>query len=131
MRLRLLAASVVLPTLVGCFGPNRSERLADRVTTAVIANDMRPVEKDFNAIVRPKLENRQLVGRLSDQLNALGRFKGVHEITPSGTSDGKHSFEADFEKAKWVEELVIDSDGKVAAFHIHRAGQDATREGGE
>jgi len=105
--------------------------LANRVTTAVIVNDMRPVEKEFNAIVRPKLENRQLVGRLSDQLNALGRFKGVRETTPRDASDGKHTFEADFEKAKWVEDIVIDADGKIAAFHIHQAGPGTAGDAGD
>lgn len=131
MRLRLIAAIVVLPVLAGCFGPNRNERLADRVTRAVLANDMRPVVKEFNAIVRPKLENRQLVGRLSDQLNALGRFKGVRETTSRDASDGKHTFDAIFEKAKWVEDIVVDADGKIAAFHIHQAGPGSARETGE
>jgi hypothetical protein len=131
VRVRLIAAIVVLPLLAGCFGPNRNERLADRVTKAVLANDMQPVEKEFNAIVRPKLANRQLLGRLSDQLNTLGRFKGVRETTPRDAADGKHTFEADFEKAKWIEDLVIDSDGKIAAFHIHQAGSGVAPQAGE
>jgi hypothetical protein len=128
MRTRVIAALAVLPMFVGCFGPNKNERLADRVTGAIMANDMRPVEKEFNAIVRPKLENRQQVGRLSDQLNALGRFKGVRETTPRGTPDGKHIFEVDFQKAKWVEDMAIDADGKIASFHIHQAGGSSAEE---
>jgi hypothetical protein len=116
---KLVAACMLVLMLTGCFGPNNSERLADRVTTAIIANDMRPVEKEFNAIVRPKLENRQMVGRLSDQLNTLGRFKGVRETTSRGAPGGAHTFEADFEKAKWVEDMTIDQDGKIATFHVH------------
>jgi hypothetical protein len=128
VRAKLVAAIAVLSVLTGCFGPNHSERLADRVTSAIVANDMRPVLKEFNAIVRPKLENRQLVGRLSDQLNTLGRFKGVRETTPREASDGKHTFEADFQKAKWVEDMVIDADGKIAAFHIRQAGGSSAQE---
>jgi hypothetical protein len=125
VRAKFLAAFAVLPALAGCFGPNHNERLAERVTSAIIANDMRPVEKNFNAIVRPKLENRQQVGRLSDQLNMLGRFKGVRETTSRGTGDGKHVFEVRFEKATWVEDMAIDADGKIAAFHIHQSGSSA------
>lgn len=121
MRGKIFGASIALLSLTGCFGPNGAERLADRVTTAIIANDMRPVEKNFNALVRPKLENRQAVGRLSDQLNRLGRFRGVHEKTPRGAPPGTHVFEADFEKEKWVEDMSIDQDGKVAGFHVHRS----------
>lgn len=84
-----------------------------------------PVEPDFNAIVRPKLENRAAVGRLSDQLNALGKLKGVHETTAKDVQGGRHRFNVEFEKATWVEDLVLDSDGKVAAFHIRPPSADA------
>ena len=106
--------------LSGCFGPNHNERLADRVTSAIVANDMRPVSKEFNAIVRPKLEDRASVGRLSDELNALGAFKGAHETTPHEAPAGKHTFSARFEKATWVEDMTLDQDGKIASFHVHR-----------
>jgi hypothetical protein len=105
----------------GCGGANhQNEHLADQVTKAIIANDMRSVEKEFNAMVRPKLENRASVGRLSDELNALGKFEGVHETTPQGSEGGKHTFAAKFEKATWVEDMTLDQDGKIAAFHVHR-----------
>ena len=106
--------------LAGCGGDGgHAAHLADKVTRAVIANDMRPVEPEFNAIVRPELENRQAVGRLSDQLNALGAFRGVKETTPFGTLPGKHVFDARFVKATWVEDMAIDRDGKIASFRIH------------
>lgn len=107
--------------VAGCGGAHHeNEHLADQVTRAIIANDMRPVEKEFNAIVRPKLENRASVGRLSDELNTSGKFEGVHETTPQSSADGKHTFEAKFEKATWVEDMTLDQDGKITAFHVHR-----------
>ncbi|MFY9779839.1 MAG: hypothetical protein WAJ85_04930 [Candidatus Baltobacteraceae bacterium] len=98
---------------------NRYERLADDVTKAIVANDMRPVEGDFNALRRPQLEDRAKVGQLSNDLNALGAFKGVKETTPSGASEGYHTFSAAFEKATWNEDMTLDADGKIAAFHVH------------
>ena len=71
-RVKKLTLFVAVSALAGCFGENHYEQTADSVTKAIMANDMRPVESDFNAIVRPKLLNRAHVGELSDQLNALG-----------------------------------------------------------
>jgi hypothetical protein len=98
---------------------NRYERLADNVTKAILANDMRPVESDFNALRRPQLEDRVKVGQLSNDLNALGAFKGVKETTPSTAREGYHTFSASFERATWSEDMTLDADGKIAAFHVH------------
>ncbi len=61
--MKKLMIFVALAALAGCFGENHNEKTADTVTKAIMANDMRPVEADFNAIVRPKLLNRAHVGR--------------------------------------------------------------------
>jgi hypothetical protein len=116
--MRRAFASLALLALVACGGPNANEKLADRVTEAIVNNDIRPVEKDFNALTRPKL-TRAAVGRLSDQLNALGKFHRTHETTPKGAPAGRHTFDAIFDKATWHEDMVLDEDGKIAAFYIH------------
>jgi hypothetical protein len=105
--------------LAACASENANEKLADRVTAAIVNNDVQPVEKDFNALTRPKL-TRGSVGRLSDQLNALGKFDRTHETTPTDMTGGRHTFDAVFEKATWHEDLMLDEDGKIAAFYIHR-----------
>lgn len=119
MRRFALPAVAAVLLLAGCFGENHYEKLADQVTKAIVANDMRPVEPEFNAIVRPKLLNRSRVGQLSDELNALGALKGIKENTPSGAPAGEHTFAAEFQKATWSEDMLIDADGKIAAFHVH------------
>jgi hypothetical protein len=111
----------------GCFGPNQYEKQADLVTKAIIANDMRPVEKDFNALVRPKLDSRARVGALSDELVALGAFKGAKENTPANAPARSHKFEAAFEKATWVECMSYDEDGKISAFDVLPPGQHCPR----
>ena len=105
--------------LVACAGENHYEQLADRVTKAIVVNDMRPVEPEFNALTRKALENRETVGRLSDDLIALGAFKRTREDTPKDAPQGKHTFVAEFEKGNWDEDMLIDADGKIAAFHVH------------
>ena len=68
-------APLVLVTAVllgGCGGENANEKLAGRVTAAIIANDITPVQGDFNALIRPKL-TRASVGKLSDQVAPYGK----------------------------------------------------------
>ncbi len=115
-----IAAIVVAVALALVFRPhpNHNEELATQVTQAIVKNDMTPVEKNFNAMVRPRLENRAAVGRLSDDLHGLGTFKDVKEDTPSGSPAGFHHFQAHFEKGTWVEDMTLDGDGKISGFHV-------------
>jgi len=124
-----IVAIVAAVVLVFVFRPhaNHNEQLATDVTKAIVNNDMRPVEKEFNAVVRPRLENRAKVGRLSDDLRALGPLKAIKEDTPAGSPAGKHHFQAQFEKGTWVEDLTIDADGKISAFQVHDPEANSTR----
>jgi hypothetical protein len=97
---------------------NHYEHLADQVTKAIAANDMRPVEGEFNALRRPQLEDRGKVGRLSDFVNAEGAFKSVKEDTPAGSQAGYHHFTAHFAKGDLAEDMTLDADGKIADFHV-------------
>lgn len=112
---------LVLPALAlaACAGENHYEQLADQVTKAIVANDMRPVEKDFNALARPQLENRAKVGQLSDELNALGSFKRTRELQVGNEAADVHTLNAEFSKGNWQIQMRIDADGKIAAFRIH------------
>ena len=92
--------------------------LADRITKALAANDMRPVEPEFNALRRPQLESHGKVGRLSDFVNREGAFKRTKEDTPKDAPAGYHHFIAQFEKGNLSEDLTLDGDGKVANFHV-------------
>jgi hypothetical protein len=98
---------------------NKAEHLANDVTQAILKNDMSPVRQDFNAITRAQLDNRAKVGRLSDDLHALGTLKSIKEDTPKDAAAGYHHFAAQFEKGTWAEDLTIDSEGKISAFHVH------------
>ena len=117
-KLMALAPALAALSLGGCFGPNHNEQLADQVTKAIVANDMRPVEGDFNALVRPRLLNRARVGELSDELNGLGAFRRVKETTPKDATQGQHTFDAEFAKATWKEVMTLDSEGKIASFYV-------------
>lgn len=122
-------ASALVPLVLGVFvvisavrliffHENKYEHLAAQITRAIAANDMRPVEKDFNAIRRPQLENRAKVGGLSDFVNAEGKLEKIKEQTVSDAKTGEHRFVATFEKGRRAEDLTVDADGKVVDFHI-------------
>ncbi len=117
-RSRPFLAALVL-ALAACAGENHYEQLADQVTRAIVANDMRPVEKDFNALARPQLENRARVGQLSDELNGLGSFKRTRELKVGNEAADVHTLNAEFAKGNWQIQMRIDADGKIAAFRIH------------
>ena len=128
--MKCLSAIVVAAgafALAGCAHENHTEQLADQVTRAIVANDMRPVAPEFNALVRPKLMQHEQVGRLADQLAPLGNFKRTKENTPAGTPAGTHQLIAEFERGTRVEDLTFDSEGKIAAFHLHSASESSAR----
>jgi hypothetical protein len=102
---------------------NRYEKLATDVTKALAANDMRPVEKDFNAITRAKLADRGKVGTLSDFVNAEGALASMKEDTPSGSNPNFHHFVATFKNGKRAEDLTVDNDGKIADFHVRPSAE--------
>jgi hypothetical protein len=122
----MLPVIAVVLALAGAFSlfsrhENRYERLATDVTEAIENNDMRPVERRFNALRRPELEDRAKVGALSDFVNAGGKLKRIKEDTPKDASVGYHHFIAEFEKGTRSEDLTLDADGKIAAFHVRPA----------
>lgn len=97
---------------------NRYEKLATNITNAIANNDMRPVEKNFNAIRRTQLQDRARVGNLANMVVPLGKLKRSKENTPSGAPAGYHQFTEQFEKGTLFEKYQLDSDGKVVNFFI-------------
>ncbi len=116
----LLAILAVVVALFVIFRhhENRYERMADAITQALARNDMTPVQKDFNAIDRPELQNRERVGKLSDLVVSLGAFKGSKEDTPAGSAAGYHQFIESFASGTLEEKYQLDADGKITKFHI-------------
>jgi len=113
----VLAIAAAIWTLVHP-GANKDEALAERVTVAIMHNDMAPVADDFSPTTRVKLSNRQTVARLSDDLNGLGKLQSLKEDTPAASAAGYHHFQVQFEKATWVEDITYDADGKILGFHV-------------
>lgn len=115
-----LLALVTLAVLVtGCSFKNNAEKEADKITKAVIANNMDPVMKDFDSQLRAKI-TPIAVAQYSTELRQQGGYKGIKEV-PAGANatPGEHDFIATFEKHNYTEMMVLDDDGHVRSWKFH------------
>ncbi|MBV8728105.1 MAG: hypothetical protein JO233_09980 [Candidatus Eremiobacteraeota bacterium] len=110
-----LAAAVLV---AGCSTKNRYEREADKITQAVIANNMAPVFGDFDSQAQATIR-RVAVARLADELNGQGKYQGVQEIQVQNEPPATHTFNAKFEKHTYTEIMTLDDNGKVRTWNIH------------
>jgi hypothetical protein len=69
-----LVAAAAASGLAACSFQNQDEREADRITQAVIKNDLKPVESD---IAKGISITRVKVAEWSDELNAQGKLLSV------------------------------------------------------
>jgi hypothetical protein len=122
MTSRALRAAIVVATLflaAACSFQNRNEREAEKITNAVIANDLRPVQNDIGkgiAITRVQ------VAEWSDELNAQGKLLAVKETT-TDCAAGWHCFVVKFQKHTYVERMRYDENGKVVNWNFHMVPQ--------
>jgi len=114
---RALLAVGAAAILAGCAFQNHNEREAERITRAVVGNDLRPVQDDLAkgiAITRVK------VAQWSDELNAQGKLLAVKETT-AGCDPGWHCFDVKFQKHDYAERMRFDESGKVVDWDFHMA----------
>ena len=116
---RALAIATAVALLAGCSFQNRSEREADRITRAVIANDFKPVEND---VAKGIAITRVQIAQWSDELNAQGKLLSLKEIT-ANCSPGWHCFDVKFQKHDYVERMRFDESGKVVNWDFHLVRQ--------
>ena len=119
MKRSVAAFALVLVALAGCSFQNKNEREADKITRAVIANDMSGVVDDFDPAIRSQI-TRVKVAQLSDELNAQGKYEGLKE-NDANCRTGYVCFDAAFEKRPYHEVMKVGSDGKVQAWSTHSA----------
>ena len=119
MNRRLAALALIGLTLSACSFQNKNEREADKITKAVIANDMRPIMDDLDPAIKGSI-TRVRVAQLSDELNDQGAYKGLKE-NDTGCRTGFVCFDVNFEKRPYREVMKVGSDGKVQSWYIHTA----------
>lgn len=118
-RLRPVLIGLALVALAGCSFESGNEREADRMTRAVINNDLRPVEND---IAKGITIARVKVAEWSDELNEQGKLISVKETT-AGCDPGWHCFDVRFEKHRYLERMRFDENHKVVDWQFHMTQQ--------
>jgi len=119
MNRRLTAVALLAVALSACSFQNKNEREADKITKAVMANDVRPVMDDFDPAIKSSI-TRVRVAQLADELADQGKYKGLKE-NDQGCRTGYVCFDVDFEKRPYKEVMKVGSDGKVQSWYIHAA----------
>jgi hypothetical protein len=102
--------------LAGCSFENKYEREADRITRAVMNNDLAPVQND---IAKGTSISRVQIAEWADELDAQGKLLSVKETQPC--DPGAHCFIVKFEKRTYREELAMDDQGKVTHWTFRMA----------
>lgn len=118
-----VAGLLALAVLAGCASHNKYEQQADKLTRAVVANDMSSVKDDFDPSMQGQV-TRVKVAELSDELNAQGAYKGLKE-NDQNCPPAAHCFDVTFEKRSYREALAMNDRNKVTAWRIH-AGEPGT-----
>jgi len=106
----LIAAALLL---AGCSFENKYEREADKITHAVMNDDLSPIKNDIAPGVKI---SRVQIAEWSDELSSQGKLESVKETTPC--QPGFHCFTVKFEKATYNEQLAMDDQGKVTDWHF-------------
>jgi hypothetical protein len=114
MRPALLIAALLA---AACSFQNRNEREAERITRAVVDNDLRPVQAD---IAKGVTITRVQIAEWSDELTAQGKLLSIKETT-TDCQPGWHCFDVKFQKRAYVERMRFDENGKVVNWDFHMA----------
>jgi hypothetical protein len=113
---RLLAVAALV-SLAACSFQNKYEREAEKMTRAVMNNDLSPVRDD----IAPGIHiTRVQVAEWSDELSAQGKLQSVKETTAS-CAPGWHCFNVAFEKHDYLERMRYNENGKVVEWQFHMA----------
>ena len=118
---RIAAVSTLALLASGCSFQNKYEREADRITRAVLGNDLTPVRGDIASGINV---SRVQIAQWSDELNQQGKLLSVKEVT-TNCEPGWHCFDVKFEKHDYAERMRFDENGKVVDWRFHMATANA------
>lgn len=124
MKARSAAVAVLCAAvaLAGCSFENKYEREADKITKAVMANNLSDVKGDLAPALLEKITRVQ-IAEASDELNDQGKLESIKEVNPcpADTPVGEHCFLVKFEKSTYQETLAMDDQDKVVYWHFRIA----------
>lgn len=104
--------------VAGCTFENKNERLAHRITSAVMANDVAGVA----ALFSPKAHiTRMTVAQYSYELNAQGHLRSIVQTHPCDARGGWLCFDAVFDKRIYREHMRVNKNGLITDWFYHVA----------
>jgi hypothetical protein len=110
---RTLAALAAIVVLAGCSFQNKYEKEAQKITEAVMNNNLQPVHDDIADRIKI---TRVQVAAMSDELGEAGKLVSLKETT-TNCPPGTHCFDVKFEKRSYVEHMRLDDQGKVVDWN--------------
>ena len=117
-RTHYIAALLCAATLLAaCSFENKYEREADKITRAVMNNDLAPVKSDIAPGVNI---SRVQVAEWSDELSEQGKLESIKE-NDTNCDPGFHCFDVKFEKHEYREEMALDDQDKVTQWRFKMA----------
>ena len=115
MNARFYCIVVASAVLAGCSFQNRYEREAQSFTTAVINNDLRPVQSQ----IAPGIKiTRIQIAEWADELAERGKIESLRQTTTDCPSTA-HCFIVKFAHGTYKEEMRLDDKGRIAAWRFH------------
>ena len=116
---RFWTCALAALSIAGCAGDHNLAQ-ADKITRAVINNNMAPVVGDLDPTIKDQV-TRIRVAELSDELNAQGAYQGLKQDT-AWCRTGYVCFDVQFAgKRPYHEIMKVGSDGKVQYWWIRAA----------
>ena len=118
MRVRAVCAALALAIAASACAQqqNDPQALADQTTRAVYDADYDRTTAHFDDALKAQV-TRASVGTLSDQMHALGAYRGIKPLS-SDPDKGRYDYEAAFDRGTMLVQLRIDPTRKIGAYRI-------------
>jgi hypothetical protein len=121
MILRPAAALALTMMLASCGVAHTPERLADQTTRALYEDNHDAAIAEFDEHLKLHV-TRAEVGAISDQMHALGRYKGLSKMH-DGADAGRFRYAANFDRGTLIVMVTVDPAGRIVAYHLSPSGQ--------
>lgn len=121
MILRLATALVLVSVLSACGVAPTPERLADQATRALYEDNHDAAIANFEEHLKMHV-TREQVGAISDEMHALGRYKGL-SVLHANKNAGRFHYAAKFDRGTMIVMVTVDPAGRIAAYRVRPAGQ--------
>lgn len=119
MRTNIVAHAAVALAIAACGCAHHDANpqvMADETTRGVYDADYGRTTEHFDAALKLQV-TRATIGQLSDQMHALGAYRGLKPAT-SDPDKGRYDYEAAFDKGTMLVELRLDPTQKIGAYRV-------------